>query len=372
MIVTSPPYLGQRDYQVEGQIGLEKSIDDYILSLNQVFDEAWRVLRDDGTLWIVIGDSRVTKPPGNKPGTQKAKSGLPNSAENLERRRLNSLRLDKSKLGLRLKNLIGVPFRVAFALQERGWIWRSNITWHKPNVLPEPVTDRPTQCHEHVLMFSKQEHYYFDAEAVTEPDVSDEKERRRGRGRVAYNGKCVGEAGTGQKSVVSVRADGRRNLRDVWTIPTESSDIGHFAPFPKALVKPTIMAGTSAWGCCSKCGAQWKEGAAACSCDAPAVPCTVLDFFHGSGTTGLVANALGRKAVLIDINPEYCGMARDKIERELEEYKAKCAREDAWGNPLNPEEAKFDVPAEYLDALFGKVESENERVEQTDTLEAAE
>jgi len=203
-------------------------------------------------------------------------------------------------------------------------------------------------------MFSKQGHYDFHAEAVAEPDVSDEKERRRGRGRVAYNGKCVGEAGTGQKSVVSVRADGRRNFRDVWTIPTESSDIGHFAPFPKALVKPPIMAGTSEWGCCSKCGAQWKEAAASCSCDAPAVPCTVLDFFDGSGTTGLVANALGRKAVLIDINPEYCGMARDRIERELEEYKAKCAREDAWGNLLNPEEAKFRVLGDCLDVLHGR------------------
>jgi DNA modification methylase len=309
MIATSPPYLGQRDYGVKGQIGLEKSIDAYIASLCEAFDEAWRVLRDDGTLWIVIGDSRVTRPPGNNPGTQKAQTGLPNSAENLERRRLNQLSLDKSKIGLRPKNLVGVPHRLALALQKRGWIWRADIIWHKPGVLPEPVTDRPTQCHEHILLFSKQERYCFDAEAVTEPDVSGEKERRGGKGRIPYNGKCAGEPGTGQRSVVSVRADGRRNLRDVWTIPTESSDIGHFAPFPKALVKPMVLAGCPEGG-------------------------TILDCFAGSGTTGLVANALGRKAVLIDANSEYCAMAKERIEKELPKYTVEANSTDAWGNPI--------------------------------------
>jgi DNA modification methylase len=353
-----------------GALGLEPAPALFVEHICEVSDEVWRVLRDDGTAWIVIGDSFNSGPPGANPGGFQDAAMRANPAYNSAQSRKQIK--GGYENGLKPKDLIDIPGMVASALRARGWYLRSKIIWAKKNTMPESVTDRPTKSYETILLLTKQPTYYYDNAAIKEPAVS-VNDRRKGLGRIAYNGKCLGEAGTGQRSVTSISADNKRNARDVWsTIANEPFAGDHFAPFPKALVKPIVMAGTSRVGCCSKCGAPWKREverrsmaidrsprthpmghtrpsgkmlsppkattigwSPSCSCNAGVVPCTVLDPFAGTGTTGLVANALGRKAVLIEANPKYAAMAQQRIDKELRAYTAKAHSEDAWGNPVN-------------------------------------
>lgn len=240
--VTSPPYWGLRDYGIEGQVGAEMSLDDYIENLVQIFRQVRRVLSDDGTLWLNVGDSYTsggrTWRDTDKKNRARAMSYRPPTPE-----------------GLKSKDLIGVPWLIAFALQYDGWHLRSDIIWHKPNCQPESVKDRPTQAHEYLFLMSKSEKYYYDFEAIKEPTKEN---------------------------------SGLRNRRTVWSINTEGFKDAHFAVFPPSLVRPCILAGS-------------QPGS------------LVLDPFFGSGTVGEVCIEQGRRCVGIELNPEYAEIARRRL-----------------------------------------------------------
>uniref|UniRef100_A0A6M3KI27 site-specific DNA-methyltransferase (cytosine-N(4)-specific) n=2 Tax=viral metagenome TaxID=1070528 RepID=A0A6M3KI27_9ZZZZ len=276
--VTSPPYWGLRDYGVGGQLGLEKTPEEYVEKLVEVFAEVRRVLWDDGTLWVNIGDSyNANGRAGHgaridcKQGTNRA------SAAGMDSNRPHAKQLKQ-------KDLVGIPWRLAFALQADGWYLRQDIIWHKPNPMPESVQDRCTKAHEYVFMLSKKARYYYDAEAVREPGVEPDRVRADRIG--GANGHTVRHSPGGM-----MEGSATRNRRDVWTIPTQAFPESHFATFPPALVEPCIKAGCPPGG-------------------------TVLDPFAGAGTTGLVADRLGRNAVLIELNPEYAEMARERITQD--------------------------------------------------------
>lgn len=287
--VTSPPYFGLRDYGVAGQIGLEPTPDAFVAEMVAVFREVRRVLRDDGTLWLNLGDSYASTVKGSG-GAGKSRLGPnrdPHGHQKFEPRRFDMQ-------GLKPKNLIGIPWRVAFALQADGWYLRSDIIWHKPNPTPESVTDRPTSAHEHVFLLSKSARYFFDADAVRVPYARDWDENNggswaQGKGdaqRVAERGK----AGT-HSGAYPMPDKGGANIRNVWTVATRPFSGAHFATFPPALIEPCIKAGS-------------RPGD------------TVLDPFGGAGTTGLVAGRLQRSATLIELNPDYAAMAERRIARE--------------------------------------------------------
>jgi DNA modification methylase len=276
--VTSPPYFGLRSYDADGQIGLEQTHTEYIARLVDVFREVWRVLRDDGTLWVVIGDSYCAPSTSLKGSvTRSTLSG------GLATQREASKRPDKKPHGdIKRKDLIGIPWTLAFALREDGWYLRSDIIWEKPNQQPESVKDRCTRSHEYVFMLAKKPHYYFDAEAIREPAVNgDPKSPRGSKGQPKLNGgRRHAEADKPQVTT--------RNKRDVWTVSTAPYKGAHFATYPTDLIRPCILAGSRPGG-------------------------TVLDPFCGSGTTGLVAAQEGREFIGIDINPEYCEMSRQRM-----------------------------------------------------------
>ncbi len=245
--VTSPPYWGLRDYGVEGQIGAEESLAEYLDHLRAVFSEVHRVLSDDGTLWLNLGDSYTS---GNRKWRDTDKK---NPARAMDYR-------PPTPPGLKPKDLVGVPWRVAFALQADGWFLRSDIIWYKPNCQPESVRDRPTQAHEYLFLLSKSADYYYDYEAVREP---------------AQNG------------------NSHRNRRSVWIVNTTASPSPHFATFPPELIRPCVMAGSAAGD-------------------------IVLDPFFGSGTVGEVCVGLSREFVGIELNPEYAAMAYGRLGWEAE------------------------------------------------------
>jgi DNA modification methylase len=240
--VTSPPYWGLRDYGIHNQIGAEAELEEYINNLVAVFKEVRRVLSDDGTLWLNMGDSYTS---GNRAWRDVDKK---NPARAMDYR-------PPTPEGLKPKDLIGVPWRVAFALQASGWYLRSDIIWHKPNSQPESVKDRPTRCHEYIFLFSKSEKYYYDSQAIMEPANS--------------HGSL-------------------RNRRTVWSINTEAFPGAHFATFPPTLVEPCILAG-------SRPGDR------------------VLDPFFGSGTVGEVCLKHNRKFLGIELNPEYAALAKQRL-----------------------------------------------------------
>jgi DNA modification methylase len=305
-VVTSPPYFGLRDYGADGQLGLEDSPDAFVMSLIGVFAQVWRVLRSDGTAWLNLGDSYASPTKGS--------GGKSNSTLNAKRDEHGTV-IGKSIVtfeprrfdmrGLKQKDLIGIPWRVALALQEDGWWLRQDIIWSKPNPMPESVTDRCTKSHEYIFLLSKGERYYFDAAAIAEPLAESSVERlsqptleqQRGSDRVP--GKTNGP----MKAVGTPRNDGARwnenngrgfitggtrNKRSVWNVPTQGFPGAHFATFPPDLIEPCILAGCPEGG-------------------------TVLDPFGGAGTTGLVADRHKRDAILIELNPEYAEMARKRI-----------------------------------------------------------
>jgi len=329
--VTSPPYFGLRDYGHAGQIGLEHTPDDFVAEIVAVFRDVRRVLRDDGTLWLNLGDSYA-----GSWGAQSRRvtdsddvSWHGSQIKNHPKRASGTGSIRQP--GLKAKDLMGIPWRVAFALQADGWYLRQDIIWSKPNPMPESVTDRCTKAHEYMFLLSKGPRYYFDAEAIAEPLAEASVQRlaqnveaqtgservpgktngamkavggRRAVGNKTHKGTSAYEAGDeklrtkaglvdfAERERAKVEAGdliGTRNKRSVWTVATQPFKEAHFATYPPDLIEPCILAGCPAGG-------------------------TVLDPFGGAGTTGMVADRLQRNAVLIELNPDYAAIARRRIQ----------------------------------------------------------
>jgi len=288
MCVTSPPYWGLRDYGLgDAGIGLEKTPDEYVANIVAVFREVWRVLRDDGTLWLNLGDSfagggrtsydtdaKSNGRGGNfRPGAGRA-DGIVDERGQRNRNGIGPV------MGLKPKDLVGIPWRVAFALQADGWYLRSDIIWHKTNPMPESVTDRPTKSHEYLFLLAKQPRYYYDAEAIREEETESTKSRNKYNRAVPRSAEL--HHGKGYLATPAGKIqDGRgRNRRDVWTIPTSPYKGAHFATFPPKLVEPCVLAGSPLGG-------------------------IVLDPFCGSGTVGQVCRLHGRRFVGLDLSMKY-------------------------------------------------------------------
>jgi len=285
--VTSPPYWGLRDYGHDGQIGLESTPEEYVARMVDVFREVRRVLREDGTCWVNLGDSYAATTKGSGGTGKSTLVGTPNDENG---QIFTPRRLDIGSL--KPKDLVGIPWRVAFALQADGWWLRQDIIWHKPNPMPESVRDRCTKAHEYVFLLTKSERYFYDAEAVSEAQTTS------GQGGFSNKAtlKSVVLGAVHKPSLVNATNDGRRNRRSVWTITTKPYSGAHFAVMPPDLVEPCIKAGCPEGG-------------------------TVLDPFAGSGTTLAVAAELGRNAIGCELNPEYIALA----ERRIKEARASVA-----------------------------------------------
>lgn len=280
--VTSPPYWGLRDYGEADQLGLEETPEAYVENMVKVFREVWRVLADDGTLWLNLGDSYASGGMSNPSSSSTLGGGKNRGADNYSLNR-------KPTQGLKSKDLVGIPWRVAFALQADGWYLRQDIIWAKPNVMPESVRDRCTKSHEYVFLLSKKPKYYYDHEAIKEP-VSEVS-----LNRAKYGWKTKRESAKAGPDGIDVEQMGDRfvsatgrNKRDVWFIATARFKGAHFAVMPEALVEPCVLAGS-------------QEGD------------TVLDPFTGSGTVAVVANRYNRNFVGTELNVEYAEIARQRI-----------------------------------------------------------
>lgn len=303
-IVTSPPYFGLRDYGVDGQIGLEQTPDAFVAEMVAVFREARRVLRDDGTLWLNLGDSYAGSGRGGNTGNNSSTLGGGHAhqeecraargsqlAAGLHEKTRQAGGIDRAWVppppGLKQKDLIGIPWRVAFALQADGWYLRQDIIWAKPNPMPESVRDRCTKAHEYIFMLSKNERYFFDAEAMKEPVSASTVSRlaqptlARQQGGSRVPGKTNGR----MKAVGNGKT---RNRRSVWTVTTKPFKEAHFATFPPDLIEPCVLAGCPVGG-------------------------VVLDPFGGAGTTALVAERHGRNSILIELNTDYIAIQRKRL-----------------------------------------------------------
>jgi DNA modification methylase len=272
--VTSPPYYGLRDYGHEGQIGLEETPEQYITAMVEVFRCVWDVLEDDGTLWLNIGDSYARNGGGveSKMNTVH-KMGVGQKATYLAG---GMQSINKVPDGLKSKDLIGIPWMLAFALRADGWYLRQDIIWHKPNPMPESVQDRCTKAHEYIFLMSKSQKYYYDTEAIQE-----QAERPEGPGNKTHRHSQEGIYVSGsQKNLAKIGASETRNKRSVWTVNVKPYDGAHFAVFPSDLIEPCILAGAPVGG-------------------------IVLDPFMGSGTTGQVAQNLGRQYIGCELNIDY-------------------------------------------------------------------
>ena len=255
--VTSPSYWGLRDYGHPDQIGLEATPEQYVDELVRVFREVRRVLRDDGTLWLNLGDSYATawSSSGAASGGANDEISRPALASGaMPRTQPNRMRAAFESSGLKEKDLVGIPWRVALALQADGWWLRSDVIWSKPNCTPSSVHDRPTTAHEYLFLLSKRARYFYDADAIREPHA-DPRESKNGRTKL--HGQASLRPRGNLDSTERWYNPAGRNKRSVWTIPTEPFGDGHFAVMPRALVKPCILAGTSERGCCANCGAPW-------------------------------------------------------------------------------------------------------------------
>jgi DNA modification methylase len=275
--VTSPPYFGLRDYGHEGQIGLEETPEQYIAAMVEVFRCVWDVLEDDGTLWLNIGDSYMTTPAGNKTWVDFG------SNKNYENHKIHSL-VKKKIDGVKTKDLIGIPWMLAFALRADGWYLRQDIIWHKPNPMPESVRDRCTKAHEYIFLMSKSQKYYYDADAIKEPVKQDWGTRDRSDGKYHNEGSGL-QPHSGLEKSYEVA-----NKRSVWTVNTKPYKGAHFAVFPQELIEPCIMAGAPQGG-------------------------VVLDPFMGSGTTAQVAQNLGRQYLGCELNPEYAPLQAERTKQ---------------------------------------------------------
>lgn len=286
--VTSPPYWGLRDYGVDGQIGLEKTPEAYVASLVDVFREVKRVLRPDGTVWLNLGDSYGGSgkvPDDKQPGVR------------------DYISPPYTDTVIKPKDLVGIPWRVAFALQADGWWLRQDIIWSKPNPMPESVTDRCTKSHEYLFLLAKSQRYYYDQEAIRESQAEASFDRAKygwaGRTDDGSNGARTGSSfkrmAQSGEPIATIPADGKRNRRSVWTIATSPYKEAHFATFPESLVEPCILAGSR-------------------------VGDTVLDPFAGSGTALWVAKRLGRKAVGYELKREYCGLEVKRLPQMAMEF----------------------------------------------------
>lgn len=280
--VTSPPYFGLRDYGVDGQIGLEETPEEYVAKMVEVFREVRRVLRDDGTLWLNIGDTFARNPAKgqHKPDDSGKQAYIYD--------RGNGRASSTATAGLPEKNLIGIPWRLAFALQADGWILRQDIIWNKPNAMPESVKDRCTKAHEYVFLLSKSPRYYFDSEAMKEPATTEPRGSSHSFARKTATTPPPGAPANFREDREAVQYAGTRNRRSVWSVATRPYKGAHFATFPPALIEPCILAGCPADG-------------------------VVLDPFGGSGTTAGVAVAHGRDAIICELNPEYGQLVPDRV-----------------------------------------------------------
>tara|TARA_R100001594_G_scaffold2708_3_gene10641 strand:- start:500 stop:1630 length:1131 start_codon:yes stop_codon:yes gene_type:complete len=370
--VTSPPYWGLRDYGSEGQLGLEETPDEYIDKMVEVFREVKRVLRKDGTLWLNLGDSYA-----GSNSTKDAvidKDSLSYKAGHF--RGGVSKSVNSKVEGLKPKDLVGIPWRLALALQADGWWLRSDIIWSKPNPMPEPVKDRLTKSHEYIFLLTKSKTYYYDHEAIKEPYSESSIERIN---QVTFESQTGGDKDHGKVSVHSKNTNSirgtlekfkenlgsGRNRRSVWDITVKSYSGAHFATFPEEIPELCIKAGTSEGGCCLECGTPYnrivekgekvssedykgkgkkdyasalaenpsdvkrrtlesmrqviyKGWEAGCDCEGVKISCTVLDPFAGSGTTCAVASRLGRDSIGIELNEEYLKLARKRCKIESE------------------------------------------------------
>lgn len=311
--VTSPPYYNLRDYGCDGQIGLENTPEEYIQKLVEIFREVKRVLKKDGTLWVNISDSYA----GSGKGRVKGGTAKKETFGNLQRANQGTLNgmLTKTKSdSCKAKDLIGIPWMLAFALRADGWYLRSDIIWAKPNPMPESVRDRCTKSHEYIFMLSKSPRYYFDSDAISEPvaestikRVQQDLDNQQGsytpskangkmKAVVRYGGKKYTEnpdAFYRTKSGNMYNFRPKRNKRDVWTVTTKPFKGAHFATFPPDLIEPCVLAGCPEGG-------------------------VVLDPFAGSGTTGMVAQQNGRDFILIELNEEYVNLCADRTRKQRE------------------------------------------------------
>ena len=278
-VVTSPPYWGLRDYGGEGQLGLESTLAEYVEKMVQVFCGVRRVLREDGTLWLNLGDTYASAWPCSRRNVA-GQGSLPDGRREARPPRLGP--------GLKDKDLVGIPWRVAFALQADGWYLRSDIIWSKPNPMPESVTDRPTKSHEYIFLLTRSGRYFYDASAIREAEASSTEPRRNRQDLRQKEGWAEAYHGQPPGGLQTTKATGVRNKRSVWTVATQPYPGAHFATFPEKLIEPCIKAGCSAGG-------------------------TVLDPFAGSGTALYVARRLGCQAVGIELNSTYCDLAVNRL-----------------------------------------------------------
>lgn len=297
--VTSPPYYGLRDYGHNGQIGNEQTPKEFIDNLVEVFACVWDILEDDGTLWVNLGDTYANN---CSQASNNGRAGFGNAREKVINRIGN---------GYKQKDLMGMPWRLAFALQDFGWYLRQDIIWHKPNPMPESVKDRCTKSHEYIFLLSKNPQYYFDYKAIQEQaiyagddrssrgdsrrnsgmnHIAPKKDKRAGEGRIAYEGKRTdGNNSGGQQSFVHIEE--MKNKRSVWSITTKPYSGAHFAVYPPDLIEPCILAGSR-------------------------VGDIVLDPFFGSGTTGQVSQNLGRKWIGCELNKEYEALQNERLSQQ--------------------------------------------------------
>jgi len=357
-VVTSPPYWGLRDYGHDGQIGLEETPEDYVAEIVKVFSEIRRVLRDDGNCWLNLGDSYASaggshgSRSDNQTGVGASRVHASGGGDKCAR---------KPPSGNKPKYLIGIPWRVAFALQADGWWLRQDIIWSKPNPMPESVRDRCTKSHEYVFLLTQSQRNFYDAEAIKVEASVATMERNKHKFNGAFKGQFSGTPGEERwqegRAIEKPQfaADGLANRRSVWTITTKPFRGAHFATMPPDLAETCIKAGTSKGGCCPYCGSPWQRvtertkltrkrpndyvkrtgeagtgtscansvaGVAVktlgwsqtCKCEQhEPVPCVVLDPFTGSGTTLYVAEQLGRDSIGIELNPEYLDIAEKRL-----------------------------------------------------------